>query len=68
VRRRAQEYLKHFDAIWQLQSYLLDEADKTNTPIIINDERDEVVREIMRTLLDELSNATAPSPRDVFAE
>ncbi len=68
VKRRAQQYLKHFDAIWQLQSYLLDEADKTNTPIIINGDRDEVVREIMRTLLDELSNASTPSPAMVFAE
>jgi 2-phosphoglycerate kinase len=68
IQRRAQEYLDHFDEIWQLQSFLLDEADSTNTPIIINNDRSEVVREIMRTLLDQLSEAKTPSPDVVFAE
>jgi 2-phosphoglycerate kinase len=68
VQRRAQHYLDHFDEIWQLQSYLLAQADQTNTPIIINTERDEVVREIMRTLLDELSSSSARSADLVFAE
>lgn len=68
VQRRAREYLRHFDDIWRLQSYLLDEADQTNTPIIVNGDRAEVVQEIMRTLLDQLSGADTPSPETVFAE
>lgn len=59
VRRRAERYLDHFEEIWQLQSYLLSEADRTNTPIIVNTDRDETVREIMRTLLDILSEPVA---------
>ena len=68
VQRRAQEYLEHFDDIWRLQTYLLDEADQTNTAIIINGDREEAVQEIMRTLLDQLSENNTPSPDTVFAE
>jgi 2-phosphoglycerate kinase len=68
VKRRAERYLAHFDEIWQLQSYLLSEADRTNTPIIINDDRDATVREIMRTLLDILSTRIQPDPQSVFTE
>jgi len=68
VKRRAERYLAHFDEIWQLQSYLLSEADRTNTPIIINDDRDATVREIMRTLLDVLSTRVQPDPQSVFTE
>lgn len=55
VRRKAERYLEHFDEIWQLQSYLLAEADRTNSPIIVNTDRDDTVREIMRTILDSLT-------------
>jgi len=67
VKRRAERYLAHFDEIWQLQSYLLSEADRTNTPIIVNDDRDGTVREVMRTLLDILSSRIVPEPDIVFA-
>lgn len=60
VKRRAERYLAHFDEIWQLQSYLLSEADRTNTPIIVNGGREDTVREIMRTLLDILSSRIEP--------
>ncbi len=66
--RRAERYLENFDQIWQLQSYLLSEADRTNTPIVINDDRDQAVREIMRTVLDSLEESATPSPKTVFAE
>ena len=68
VKRRAKRYLAHFDEIWQLQSYLLSEADRTNTPIIINDDRDGTVREVMRTLLDVLTSRNLPDPQSVFTE
>jgi len=32
--RRAERYLKNFDTIWQLQSYLLAEADRHHVPIL----------------------------------
>ena len=39
--RRADRYLEHFDSIWRLQSYLLSEADRLQTPIIINDNKEQ---------------------------
>ena len=66
VKRRAERYLAHFEEIWQLQSYLLSEADRTNTPIIVNDDRDATVKEVMRTILDSLSARLSPDPRRVF--
>lgn len=66
VKRRAERYLAHFDEIWQLQSYLLSEADRTNTPIVVNGDRDDTVREIMRTLLDILSTSITPDPELAF--
>jgi len=68
VGRRAERYLKHFDEIWQLQTHLLSEADRTNTPIIINDDRNDTVREIMRLIVDELSGYAVPGPKEVFGE
>jgi 2-phosphoglycerate kinase len=64
--RRSERYLKHFDEIWRLQSFLLSEADRTKTPIIVNSDRDKVVREIMRTVIDTLSKDFTSSAEEVF--
>jgi 2-phosphoglycerate kinase len=64
--RRSERYLKHFDEIWRLQSFLLSEADRTKTPIIVNADRDKVVREIMRTVIDMLSKDFTLAPEEVF--
>lgn len=65
--RRASRYLKHFDEIWRLQSYLLSEADRANKPIVINDDRDKVFREIMRITIETLAEDFTASPQAVFA-
>jgi len=64
--RRSERYLEHFDEIWLLQSFLLSEADRTKTPIIVNEDRDKVVREIMRTVIDMLSKDFTLTPEKVF--
>jgi 2-phosphoglycerate kinase len=64
--RRSKRYLEHFDAIWRLQSYLLSEADRARIPIIVNGDRDKVVREIMRTVIDSLARDCTARPADVF--
>ena len=64
--RRSERYLKHFDEIWRLQSFLLSEADRTKTPIIVNGDRDKVVREIMRTVIDMLSKDFKLTADEVF--
>lgn len=64
--RRSERYLRHFDEIWQLQSFLLSEADRTKIPIIVNDDRGKVVREVMRTVIDTLSKDFSSSAAEVF--
>jgi 2-phosphoglycerate kinase len=64
--RRSSRYLEHFDAIWRLQSFLLSEADRSKIPIILNGDRDKVVREIMRTVIDTLAKDFTATPADVF--
>ena len=64
--RRAERYLGHFDAIWRLQSFLLDEADRSGIPIIENNHRDQVVQDAMRVVVDALSTDFTLGPADVF--
>jgi len=66
TQRRAQRYLKNFDAIWQLQSYLLSEADKEQMSIVINDEREHTIAEVLRIISDMLSAKLEPSLKRVF--
>ncbi|MCK4675512.1 MAG: (d)CMP kinase, partial [Gammaproteobacteria bacterium] len=65
--RQAEKYLKHFDSIWGLQTYLLSEADKADCTIIINDSRDDVLREIMLTTIKRLAEDFDKTPAQVFA-
>jgi 2-phosphoglycerate kinase len=65
--RRANRYLKHFDEIWRLQSYLLSEADRANIPIIVNSHRDKVFSEIMRLTIESLAKDFKNTPQAVFA-
>jgi len=65
--RRGDRYLKHFEEIWRLQSYLLSEADRTNIPIIVNSDRDKVFREIMRHTIETLAKGFDRTAQAVFA-
>ena len=65
--RRAERYLRHFDEIWRLQSYLLSEADNANIPIVVNTDRDKVFREIMRITIEALAKEFDSTPQAVFA-
>jgi 2-phosphoglycerate kinase len=64
--RRAEKYLKNFDNIWGIQTYLLSEADKVDCTIIINDSREDVMREIMLTTLNKLAEEFDKTPAQVF--
>ena len=48
--RKASRYLEHLDDIWELQSYLLSEADNSGIPIITNWHIEETVREILNLI------------------
>jgi 2-phosphoglycerate kinase len=64
--RRAERYLEHFNSIWQLQSYLLSEADNEGIPIITNNDKDKAIREIMTIILDTLAERKKPTLEGVF--
>jgi 2-phosphoglycerate kinase len=64
--RRAEHYLNHLDEIWTLQSGILSEADQYGVPIIVNDDRETVYREIMLAVIARLSLDFAKSPEEVF--
>jgi 2-phosphoglycerate kinase len=52
--RRAERYLNSFDAIWEIQSYLLSEADRLGVPIVVNDDKETTVHEVVRVVMAEL--------------
>lgn len=64
--RRAERYTEHFDQIWQLQSFLLDEADRHSVPIVSNEDLERSLREIKRTLITKLARERIPSPQQLF--
>lgn len=66
IERRAQRYLKSFDAIWQLQSHLLSEADREGISIVVNDDRESAIAEILRIIGDTLSAQLEPTLKRVF--
>lgn len=64
--RRSERYLRSFDAIWQLQDYLLSEADRRQTAIVVNDDREQAVREALVRVIDVLAARFRGTPRQVF--
>jgi 2-phosphoglycerate kinase len=66
LQRRAQRYLKSFDAIWQLQSYLLSEADREQISIVVNDHREDTIAEVLRIIGDTRSARLEPTLKRVF--
>lgn len=64
--RRAERYLKHFDAIWQLQSFLLEEADRYGIPVIAYSDQDDAISQVMDIVAAELANEYSGKPKDVF--
>jgi len=53
--RRAERYLTNIDGIWQLQSYLLSEADEAQVAIVFNEDQEATVHQSMRVILDALA-------------
>lgn len=64
--RGGKRYLSHFERIWDLQTYLLSEADQHGIPIIINDDREKATVEIMRTIIDVMAEGFSGTPVEVF--
>lgn len=64
--RRAERYLKSFDAIWQLQAFLKTEAEQAGLPVIANDDRQQAINQVMRIILDALAKDFSATPEEVF--
>ena len=64
--RRAKRYLKKFDSIWRLQTFVLSEAERCDTPIIPNEDREAAIFQLISTINQELSRHFRSSPADVF--
>lgn len=65
--RRAKRYMKNFDEIWRLQSFLLGEADRAGVPIVTDEDVEESTQEVLRIVLAELSRHFEGNPAKVFA-
>ena len=65
--RRSKRYLRSFDAILTLQSYLLSEADRVGVPIIRNTDEERVFNEIMNLLMERLSADFTGNAEKVFS-
>ncbi len=50
--RRSKRYLEHFTEIWELQSFLMAEADRHQVPIVSNIDRGKTIQEVMTTIND----------------
>ncbi len=66
--RGSEHYMQYFDEIWRLQSYLLSEADRANVPIVVNESRDNVFSEIMRSTIATLAKTFDNNAEMVFGE
>ena len=60
--RLASRYLEHLEDIWELQSWLLDEADKAGIPIIENWNIEDTVRATLDLVIGELMKSFPPLP------
>jgi len=64
--RRAKRYMSSFDAIWSLQSFLLSEADRCETPIITNSEKDKAIHQLIQQVNYVLAEHFNVTPASLF--
>jgi len=63
--RKASRYLEHIDDIWELQSYLLSEADNGGVPIITNWHIETTVREVLNLVMAKVMKRYPPNLNDL---
>lgn len=64
--RASSQYLSHFEQIWELQSYLLSEADKGGIDIITNDDKDLTTERVMHSINKVLARGFNAKVEDIF--
>ena len=65
-RNSSQQYLSRFEHIWELQSYLLSEADNSAMDIINNDDMDHTTERVMRSINGVLARGFNAKVEDIF--
>ena len=60
--RGSSRYLEKLEAIWELQSFLLNLADKSHVPVIANWTIEDTVREILLEVNRRISERHPPDP------
>ena len=65
TKRQASRYLEHLDDIWELQSYLLSEADNGGIPIITNWHIETTVNEVMNLVMAKVAKQYPPKFSDL---
>jgi len=66
--RQARRYLKSFDSIWRLQAFLVAEAERNDTPVIPNDDKEAAIFQIIGAVNAELARHFKGSPEDVYGD
>lgn len=66
--RYSKGHQESFDDIWRLQSYLLDEADQADIPIVENQNKEDAMQEIMKIVINRLAEKYSVSPQEVFGK
>lgn len=65
-KRAAKRYLRHFDDIWLLQSTVLNEAERYDTPIIVNHDMETAIYQLVSAINHKLGEHFSGKPGDVF--
>jgi 2-phosphoglycerate kinase len=65
-RSSSQAYISRFEDIWELQSYLLSEADIGAMDIINNDDMDQTTERVMRSINGVLARGFRAKLEDIF--
>ncbi|MGD2064392.1 MAG: hypothetical protein PVF51_12525 [Nitrospirota bacterium] len=60
--RRRERYLKYFDEIWEIQSYMLECADQAGIPIVSSDKLAETVQAVIDLVTADLARVHPPDP------
>lgn len=66
--RQARRYLKKLDSIWRLQAFLVGEAERNDTPVIPNDDKEGAIFQVIGVVNAELARHFKGSAQDVFGD
>jgi 2-phosphoglycerate kinase len=66
--RESSQYLSNFEQIWELQSYLLSEADKYAMDIVTNDDKDQTTERVMRSINEVLERDFRGTVEEIFKQ